>query len=144
MMIRPTLYTLFLLFILTSCDRQPAAIDYGTTSCHSCKMTIVDQQHAAQVMTKKGRTYSFDAIECMVRSLDQWQPEELQTMLVTDYTTPKQLIEAQSAHYLISKAIPSPMGAHLSAFSKKENRDDLASNPTDQKLAWSELKFSIN
>ncbi len=143
-MIRPTLYTLLFLFFLSSCNPQPAAIEYGTTSCHSCKMTIVDQQHAAQVMTKKGRTYSFDAIECMVRSLEQWKAEELQTLLVTDYTTPKQLIEAESAHYLISTAIPSPMGAHLSAFSNKENRDELASKPTDQKLTWGELKFSVN
>lgn len=143
-MIRPILYILFLLFILTSCDPKPTAIDYGITSCHSCKMTIVDQQHAAQLMTKKGRTYSFDAIECMVRSLDQWKPEELQTILVTDYTTPRQLIMAQNAYYLISKAIPSPMGAHLSAFSNKENRDELANNLSDQKLSWNELKFSIN
>ncbi len=143
-MIRPTLYTLLLFITLTSCNRQPTAIEYGISSCHSCKMTIVDQQHAAQVMTKKGRTYSFDAIECMVRSLEQWKAEELQTILVTDYTTPRELIEAENAYYLISKAIPSPMGAHLSAFSKKENRDELASNPIDQKLTWSELKFSVN
>ena len=139
-MIRPTHYTLLFFLFLASCDNKPAAIEYGVTSCHSCKMTIVDQQHAAQVMTKKGRTYSFDAIECMVRSLDQWPPTELQTVLVTDYTSPKSLIEANQAYYLISTSIPSPMGAHLSAFAKEESREQLLGTPGDQTLTWSELK----
>ena len=142
-MYKPTLFTSLLFLLLASCNNKPVAIEYGTTSCHGCKMTIVDQQHAAQVMTKKGRTYSYDAIECMVRGLSQWEADELQTILVTDYTTPKNLIEAQTAHYLISAAIPSPMGANLSAFANKEKRDELSSSE-DRKLTWSEIKSAIN
>ncbi len=142
-MIRPTLFTFLLLITLSSCSTQPAAINYGTTSCHACKMTIVDQQHAAQIMTKKGRTYSFDAIECMVRSLDQWQADDLHTVLVTDYAKPKELIEAQSAFFLISTSIPSPMGEHLSAFANKANRDGLASTSDDLVLNWDTLKMRL-
>lgn len=143
-MSKPT-HCIFLFFLfLASCNSQPAAIEYGISSCHSCKMTIVDQQHAAQVMTKKGRTYSFDAIECMVSSLSQWQTSELKTVLVTDYTSPKTLIDANQAHYLISTSIPSPMGAHLSAFANKESRELLMGTPGDQTLTWNELKSLDN
>ncbi|MEP2025685.1 MAG: nitrous oxide reductase accessory protein NosL [Reichenbachiella sp.] len=138
-MIRPTHFFIFFL-LLVSCNSTPVAIEYGTTSCHACKMTIVDQQHAAQLMTKKGRTYSFDAIECMASSLNQWKEEELATILVTDYLNPKQLIDAQNAYYLISNSIPSPMGANLSAFAKKTNRDELSNSPGDQALSWNEVK----
>lgn len=40
-------------------------------------MTIVDKQHAAQVVTKKGKAYSFDAIECMVHYSEKMDPSTI-------------------------------------------------------------------
>ena len=41
-------------------------INYGVDACAYCKMNIVDPKFGAELITKKGRVYKFDAIECMV------------------------------------------------------------------------------
>jgi len=96
-------------------------------------MTIVDQQHAAQYVTKKGKQFKFDAIECMVNELSEKEIETIGILLVSDYKEPGQMTSALDATYLISEEIKSPMGANLSAFesaqiantTKDENGGDL-------------------
>lgn len=142
-MIRSTLYTLLTLLTLTQCTITTEPIVYGTDGCHSCRMTIVDQQHAAQIVTKKGRNYKFDTIECMVRSLDQWQADEIGTYLISDYDMPATMINALTANYLISPAIPSPMGAFLSGFSSESNRAVYVKTAEDKAMNWEEMKNII-
>ena len=105
-----------LLWLLFSCGVEPEQINYGNDACHFCKMTIVDQQHAAQYVTKKGKQFKFDAIECMVNELSEKEIEKIGILLVSDYHEPGQMTSALDATYLISKEIKSPMGANLSAF----------------------------
>ncbi|MEO9853579.1 MAG: nitrous oxide reductase accessory protein NosL [Reichenbachiella sp.] len=142
-MIRPTLYIFALLLFLTQCTIETEPINYGTDSCHFCKMTIVDQQHAAQIVTKKGRNYKYDAIECMVNSLPQWKSEEIHTYLIADFSVPKKMIDATTAHYLIAEHMPSPMGAFLSGFENETIRNQYAKSEKDQTLNWSELQKAI-
>ena len=40
-----------LLLLTTGCKVEPKPIAYGKEGCHFCSMTIVDQQHAAQIVT---------------------------------------------------------------------------------------------
>ena len=104
------------LCLFVSCQVEPEQINFGTDACHFCKMTIVDQQHAAQYVTNKGKQFKFDAIECMVNELAEKKTDQIALQLVSDYTTPGKMTSATSAIYLISPAIKSPMGANLSAF----------------------------
>jgi len=83
-------------------------------------MAIVDKTHAAQFVTKKGRAYKFDAIECLINDLKEKDENELAFVLVTDFLNPAKLINAREATYLISQEVKSPMGANLSAFTSKE------------------------
>jgi copper chaperone NosL len=106
-----------LLFLWLSCTVEPEKINYGSEACHFCKMTIVDRQHAAQYVTKKGKQFKFDAIECMVNDLSDKEVEKIALLLVADYMEPGKMIPASQATFLISKEIKSPMGANLSAFS---------------------------
>ncbi|MCB0661117.1 MAG: nitrous oxide reductase accessory protein NosL [Saprospiraceae bacterium] len=112
---KPSFYFMIFLF-LSACSISPKEINYGSDLCDYCKMTIVDKQHSAQLVTKKGKAYLFDAIECML-PFKKENPEKVAALLlVADYQQPGQLIEAEQANYLISPSIPSPMGAYLSAF----------------------------
>ena len=108
-------FSLLIFFILTSCDIKPQPINFGEDACHFCKMTIVDKQHAAQIVTKKGKAYKFDAVECMLNHLEDIDTTEIELFLVTDYLDPGFLIDATSSHYIISENIPSPMGEFLSS-----------------------------
>ena len=104
------------LCLLVSCKVEPEQINYGSDACHFCKMTIVDQQHAAQYVTNKGKQFKFDAIECMVNELSEKKSDDIAILLVADYDSPGQMTSAISSAYLISPAIKSPMGANLSGF----------------------------
>ncbi|MEN8124777.1 MAG: nitrous oxide reductase accessory protein NosL [Bacteroidota bacterium] len=114
-----TIFTIFLL-LTTSCKVEPEVINYGLDVCNFCKMTIVDQQHAAQYVTEKGKQFKFDAIECMLNDLAEKGTDEIEIFLVSDYGNPGFIDDAQTSTYLISQEIKSPMGAFLSAFSSEE------------------------
>jgi copper chaperone NosL len=133
------IYIFFVLLVITSCTNSPKTIAYGTDHCHFCSMTIVDKQHAAQFMTKKGRSYAFDASECMLNHLKEIDRATVETFLVNDYNAPGELIDATQATYLISKNIPSPMGEYLTAFATKEAAKKAQSDNKGELYTWEQL-----
>ena len=131
---------LLVLNLLFSCSIEPSKIEYGKDACHYCKMTIVEETHAAEIVTKKGKPYKYDAIECLLNDFENREEKDIALFLVTDYLTPKKLIDAKTATYLISEEIQSPMGANLSAFELKENAEKFAVNDSDKILNWTEIQ----
>ena len=130
---------LILILILISCTVSPKSIDYGSDGCHFCKMTIVDKSHAAEVVTKKGKVYKFDATECMINFMDEFDTSEIELYLSNNYTEPGELIDATVATYLISKNVPSPMGAFLSAFEDNEQAKIVQMEKDGKLYTWEEL-----
>ncbi len=126
--------------LFTGCSSGPQPIEYGQDACVFCKMTIVDKQHSAQLVTKTGKAFKYDAIECMLNDLKEWEHPKVEYYLVADYTNPGQLADAVNAHYLISQSIPSPMGEFLTAFQNEIDREEILKDVNGQSLNWSELK----
>lgn len=133
------------LLIFYSCNVGPSEINYGEDACHFCSMTIVDRQHAAQLVTDKGKVYKFDAIECMLNHLRE-NDGPMAYYLVADLTIPEKLIDANKATYIISPNIPSPMKADLSAIGSKEEAIELQAEKGGTLYSWKELlaHFKIN
>lgn len=129
-----------LLALFFSCTVEPAKIEYGTDACHFCKMTIVDKQHAAQMVTAKGRSYKYDAIECMLNDLSNWPKDATELLLINDYASPGLLMDATISHFLISQSIPSPMGANLSGFRNYQTALETQNNSGGELYTWSELR----
>ncbi len=130
-----------LLFTLISCKVEPQKINYGEDHCAFCDMTVVDKTHASEYVTKKGKSYIFDAIECMTQKINQENNEpDLAYVLVANYQKPGVLIDAKSATYLITKKIKSPMGANLSAFSSLENAKKMQTELGGTIYNWQQLK----
>jgi copper chaperone NosL len=129
-----------LLLILVSCNVSPQAIDYGNDGCQYCKMTIVDKVHAAEIVTKKGKVYKFDASECMINFMNEFDDaSEIKLFLTNHYTEPEVLIDATKATFLISENIPSPMGASLSAFKNKADAEKMQSEKGGELFSWEKL-----
>ena len=87
-----------------------------------CKMIIVDQRYACELVTEKGKVFKFDAVECLInfthsRSI---QNPDIHFQLVTSYDQPGKLIAAGNCQYLRSAQMPSPMGMFLTAFEKMD------------------------
>jgi copper chaperone NosL len=118
---------------------SPKPIDYGNDGCHFCKMTIVDKLHAAEVVTNKGKIYKFDATECMINFRDEFDTTEIKLYLSNDYANPETLIDATQATFLISKNVPSPMGAFLSAFENKTDAEKLQTSKGGELYSWDTL-----
>ncbi len=138
-------YSIFaLLLLFLSCNVSPQPINYGSDGCHFCKMTIVDKVHAAEIVTKKGKVYKFDATECMINFMDEFDTSEIKLYLSNNYTEPETLIDATKATFLISENIPSPMGAFLSAFNAKEDATKTQSDKGGTLYTWEKLLTHLN
>ncbi|OAD90230.1 hypothetical protein A7A78_06705 [Aequorivita soesokkakensis] len=127
--------------LLVSCNVSPQQIEYGTDACHYCNMTIVDRQHASQLVTTKGKAYKYDAIECMVHSLkDELKDTEIALHLTADFNHPGELMDATMASYLVSDQISSPMGENLSAFENEKAAQKAQEKFTGQLFSWEEIQ----
>lgn len=130
--------------LLVSCNVSPQHIEYGTDACHFCNMAIVDRQHASQVVTTKGKAFKYDAIECMIHSLqDEMKETKIALYLTADFNQPGQLIDATKATYLISDQIPSPMGANLSAFENEMAAQKGKEKFTGESFSWEEIQNQL-
>lgn len=139
---------IFLLSVLAlfmnSCEVKPAKIEYGSDACHYCDMTIVAQQFASQLVTSKGRAYKYDAIECMVHSLQEQFPDtEMAYKLIAKFDEPGSLIDAESSSYLVSENLPSPMAEFLSGYKTQDaaqtNQDEFGG----QVYSWAEIQAHL-
>jgi len=135
---------LILLLFSIACSVGPKPIAYGKTGCHFCKMTVVDKQHAAQLVTKKGRVYNFDASECMLNHIKSLDVETIGLLLTNDYDNPSVLIDVNKATFLISEGIPSPMGEYLSAFSSKDAAQKALKTHGGELFTWQQLEQRFN
>lgn len=136
-------FSLFLLgFLATSCSQQPEEIAYGTDQCEYCRMTIVDKIHGAEIVNDKGKAFKYDAVECMVNDLEDFDSGTPSLFLVNHHDQPTQLIDATEAHYLVSKNLPSPMGAFLTAFPSKEAALSGLKKHGGELKTWEELRNS--
>ncbi len=131
--------TAVLFLMLLGCNNSPKALAYGSDGCHFCSMTIVDKQHAAQIMTKKGRSYAFDATECMLNHLKEIDRQTVALFLVNDYENPGDLVDATQATFLISENIPSPMGEFLTAFRDRQMAENMQTKSKGELFTWQEL-----
>jgi copper chaperone NosL len=136
--------TIGLLFLLASCAPVPQDIHYGKDTCSYCMMTIVDKQHAAELVTTKGKAYKFDAIECMVRYEQEHKETQYAFALINDFNNPGTFIDAKSAAFLISQQLPSPMGAFLSAFASEQQAMQMQQSKGGTIHNWNDLTTALN
>lgn len=134
---------LVVLLTISSCNTGPQSIDYGNDGCHFCKMTIVDKIHASELITDKGKVMKFDATECMLNFISENKELPIGSLLTNYYEAPTEFITAQEATFLISKNLPSPMGANLTAFKTKKSAEKILAEKGGKLYTWEELKTHL-
>lgn len=125
-------------FSVSSCgDAEPRAIDYGLENCAHCEMMIMDQKFAAQLINTHGKSYGFDAIECMLAFNENLKSSEKPvTMWVKNYAeVSDQWLNIENSQLLISDKIKSPMGIGLLAVSPKTDTNTIDARPISVKEA---------
>jgi len=125
---------IFILF--SSCgniEKDPIIINKD--NCDFCKMMITDPRFPAEVITKKGRIYKFDDVECLKTFLKN-KNQEYDSYYVTNYLPPHKLYEAHQLFYIKSSEIRSPMGGNIAAFTDKQSAEEYADKFTGQNIEW--------
>lgn len=125
--------------ILSACDAGLVNINYGHDACHYCKMTIADQRYAAEFVSDKGKVFKFDAIECMADFIIDNPETEYSILAINSYDLPGELLIAQQCIFLISKELPSPMGANLTAFKDHQKAAEMKKQKGGNLFSWEEI-----
>ncbi len=120
-----------------SADPTPPAIHYGEDICEFCGMIVSEERYAAGYITSNGEERIFDDIGDMVQAHLQDQAAAA-TLFVHDYNG-HTWIRAETAHYLLSPDLSTPMLSGLAAFPTAAEAKSLASELGGQVLTFDEL-----
>lgn len=137
-----TLSLLFLFIIsLISCGAKPEPINYGKDECEFCRMLITDNKYGAELVTDKGKIYKFDSVECLVdfAITKNLTGDQTQTLLITDFSSPGNFVDARSAYYVRNNEFRSPMGLNVIAFGANTVMRKFVSENGGEVLSWVEL-----
>lgn len=133
---------LFLFIIpLISCGANPEPINYGKDECEFCRMLITDNKYGAELVTDKGKIYKFDSVECLVdfAITKNLTGDQTQTLLITDFSSPGNFVDARSAYYVRNNEFRSPMGLNVMAFGANTVMRKFVSENGGEVLSWVEL-----
>lgn len=127
---------------VSSCSTEPQPLAYNQDTCHSCKMTLVDRKFGAEAVTKKGKVYKFDDVNCMARFFndEKINDEDIANLLVVDFSSPEKLIDARNALYIKSPSVKSPMASNIAAFETKGSLDQFNKQWRGILMVWGELQ----
>ena len=125
------------LTLLACSPRSPRPIAYDEDTCASCHMGITDRRFGAELVTDKGKVYTFDSIECLATYYVAHR-DVARTVWVTDYARPGTLVRADSAYFVRGGETQSPMALGVVAYA---DTDDAARAITrgGQQLRWSDV-----
>lgn len=135
---------LLLLSFLLACNPSPEAIRYGEATCARCKMMIMDQEFGTELVTTKGKIYTFDSIECLASFyIENTVPQnDVHSMWITPFNNPGNLVEVNKAVFLHSAGLPSPMGKNLSGYANRADAVAMQTRHGGDVLAWEDI-FSL-
>jgi copper chaperone NosL len=111
---------------------QPPAITYGRDNCDECGMAISEPAFACGTLTAGG-PHIFDDIGDMFVYHRKHADETLQAWFVHDYNT-KAWTRGETATYVQSQSIHSPMGHGLAAFESVQSAQVFAGTLTGAKV----------
>jgi copper chaperone NosL len=127
--------------VMASCSTGPEPIAYGHDGCAYCEMTIMDQRYGTELVTDKGKIFKFDSVECLVRFLKEGEADHsnVKLVLLTPFTHPETLEDANHSYILHSQSMPSPMGMFLTAFKDEATAQKFQEEKEGTIYTWQEL-----
>lgn len=133
--------------LLTGCASGPVDLEadpkvrLGEERCAFCTMSIDDARFAAAWRTPSGAEKHFDDIGCMVDAYRKDGPAEGTRFWVHDYRGAAWL-KADSATYVVSSTIRTPMAYGVAAFASAA--DATAAVPTARAtIAWADVLSTV-
>lgn len=132
-----------LLVTLTACgakasaEPEPPTIHYGEDICEFCGMIISEERYAAGYILADGRQHIFDDIGDMVQHYLAAN-EEVTAFFVHDHTS-GMWIRAETATYILSTDLPTPMLSGVAAFPSQDEAMGFNAELGGETLTFEEL-----
>ncbi|MEZ4943774.1 MAG: nitrous oxide reductase accessory protein NosL [Saprospiraceae bacterium] len=123
------------------CTTGPQAINYGVDNCAFCKMTLMDKHFGAELITKKGKVYKFDDLNCFTRFLQAGTVPEMEVAgrYTTDYAHAGVLLDVNTTLFLHSENLKTPMASGLAAFSNPDDLEAVKARVGGTTISWAEV-----
>lgn len=101
-------------------------------------MTIIDPKFGAALLTKTGKTYKFDDVNCLSMYLESGNPgaDMVASLWIVDFGAPRKYVAAENAYLISSERIRSPMASQTAAFSDPHKRDAQLREWGGETLDW--------
>ena len=141
-----TAAALLALLALAACSApKPVPIVVGEDLCAFCGMQVSDPRYPAQVVTRTGKAYKFDSLECMLSFLHEGHvaARDVHSLWVTDFARPGRLLRAEEARYLRSGDLRSPMGLNVAAFRTLGELEDVRAEVGGLEVRYADLEALV-
>ena len=122
---------------------RPRAIAWGRESCSHCHMTLADPRFAAESLTRTGKAVVFDDVGCLAA----WVAENravVASSWVANFAAPDQWLRADSAVYLRSDTLRTPMASGLAALTPGPQADSVRAALGGTLLTWTDLLSALD
>ncbi|MEW5985521.1 MAG: nitrous oxide reductase accessory protein NosL [Chloroflexota bacterium] len=142
------LIALLLLLLLPGCQQpagvpEPPDITYGQELCDACGMLIDEPRFAAATVLTNGEARQFDDIGDMLAYHAEHPDLAVAAWFVHDYHT-EEWLPAETAIYVKSDEIMSPMAHGLAAFADQQAAELLAGQTNGEILTFDKLRARVN
>ena len=109
--------------------------------CSYCKMAISEKQYAAELIDAEGQPSKFDEIGCMLNFVKKRSVSvPAASFFVMDFDQ-RQWIKADSAYYVSSSELTTPMSGGIIAFKDQSRAQEAAAKYHGKVLRFKELLF---
>jgi copper chaperone NosL len=129
--------------LVTACAPQPDAALWGMEECAQCQMVISDERFAAQVVDRRGKTYKFDAIECMAAFVDggALAAGDIHSLWIADGRDA--WVAVEEAAFLYSANTRSPMGGGYTAHADGDAARRLQAEVGGELMTWQQVRDRV-
>ena len=146
---RLTVYCSLITVLLTACSRKsieprpPDDLAYGQDLCDACGMIIDDAKFAAATLLTSGEFRKFDDVGEMATYHMDHPEAQVKAWFVHDFES-EAWIRGETAYFVLSDNLQTPMGMGVAAFEKREDAEALAAEKGGQVLTLDELRLEMH
>ena len=136
----PALTAALLGLTLFACQPDgPRPIAYGEEPCTHCHMTLADPRFTAEAISSTGKTFVFDDVGCLASWLRE-SGTPIRAAWVASFVSPATWIPADSAVYLTTATLRTPMSSGLIALRPGVEADSVLAALGGTRHTWSEVR----
>ncbi len=137
-----------LLLALAACgprstEPQPPEIVYGEEVCYACGMLISDPKFASATVLASGESLAFDDAGEMFSYHMNHPEKQVAAWFVHDYGT-EDWLRGETAFYVQSDSLHTPMGGGLAAFGTREAAEAFAATVDGHVHTFDEIRVEVH